>query len=275
MVIFLQSSVIMFLLVLYGICRKEVWVDLNIVLGEIMMKKQWIFITALMTIPVIFGACNNLSKNSDASYEDDSGSKNNIAVHQVAQEDKNIQEADLPKIFQKNIVNGNRELSFLCADYDNDGTLEAFGVSADESTAADERVAKLYFINGKGNCEEIPYPKKEDFVVETWVKNDFVGDGEIVGQDDEKFFVWIENFGGPGSLAHVFGVKDGKYFRTNISGEVEDFVISEDGLYIGTTSFFKDIDSPDFAGREWMLHYFKYDNTKEEFIEIRSEPADV
>lgn len=275
MVIFLQSSVIIFLLVLYSICRKEVWVDLNIVLGEIMMKKQWIFITALMTIPVIFGACNNLSKNSDASYEDDSGSKNNIVENQVTQEDRNSQEAELHKIFQKNIVDGNQELSFLCADYDKNGTLEAFAVSADEGNDVDEREANLYFINDKGDCEEIPYPKKEDFVAETWVKNEFVGNGEIVGHEEEKFFVWIENFGGPGSFAHIFGVKDGKYFRTNISGEVEDFAISEDGLYIGTTSFFKDIDSPDFAGREWMLHYFKYDNTKEEFIEIRSEPADV
>lgn len=239
------------------------------------MKKQWISVICLMIVLVVFSSCANLFDNGHLSDKDDLSNKNDVIENQLSKEDKTAQEAKLHKIFQRNIAKSDNEVSFLCADYDNDGTLEAFGVSADKSTAVDECVAKLYFINGKGNCEEIPYLKKEDFVVETWVKNDFVGDGEIVGQDNEKFFVWIENFGGPGSLAHVFGVKDGKYFRTNISGKFEDFAISEDGLYVGTKSFFKDIDSPDFAGREWMLHYFKYDNTKEEFIEIRSEPTDV
>ena len=240
------------------------------------MKKQLIFIMTVMVILGNFTACINSSKNQTVYHQEDSRNKNNIVSNKDTQEDNISQESKLHKMFQNHIVNGDNEISFLCADYDNNGTLEAFGVSTHyEGNGSDECVANLYFINDKGNCEDIPYLRNEDSVVETWVKNEFVGDGEIVGHEDENFFVWTENFGGPGSLAHVFGVKDGKYFRTNISSKVEDFSVADDGLYVGTTSFFRDIDDPKFAGREWILHYYKYDGNIHEFVEMRSEPADI
>ncbi len=240
------------------------------------MKKQLIFIMTVMIILGNFTACSDSSKNQNVYHKENSNSENNTVSDQVTQEDKISQEAKLHKIFQNHIVAGDNEINFLCADYDNNGTLEAFGVSTHyESDSADECIANLYFINDKGNCEDIPYIKNEDSVVETWVKNEFVGDGETVGHEEEKFFVWTENFGGPGSWAHVFGVKDGRYFRTNISGKVEDFGVADDGMYAGTTSFFRDIDDPEFAGREWILHYYKYDGNIYEFIEMHSEPADI
>ncbi len=164
------------------------------------------------------------------------------AVSEAAEPKKQV---DLKACFQDQI--GKKYAEFLSDDYDGDGREEAYVITGDYSDVDmlyDN--AYIYFVSSEGEC--------------TPIGSKLTGRiGKAVDTGKGKFMVWIRTAGGSGSLAYIYGVKNGQVHIPEISGQYDIFW-QDNGSYFAEKGDF------DKGYHDWKTHEFSYDANKMEFI---------
>jgi len=140
-------------------------------------------------------------------------------------------------------------VDFLYADYDGDGTYEAFGLC--ENYQDGERVdgLSIWFAN-------------DDDAFEVEQVGGFLSEPVIAGQN--VFYVFEISAGGSGSTSHVYGVRNGKPYQPLIAMQSEkhlQWFSGENGVF---TSSLDDW-SRGFHGH--TLQFYRFDETDKEFYE--------
>lgn len=145
----------------------------------------------------------------------------------------------------------NTEIDFYYADFDGNGTYEAFGV-----TGVGE--------DGLYNNVEITYITSDRTVVPIDTDSSFYGlPLGLLSVDNAKFLLWSKTAGGSGATTYLFGVKNGTLYQPKVSGTHDSFYYNENmDCYIGTTSNFS------HNGHEYIPSYYEYDMATGEFIPV-------
>ncbi len=142
---------------------------------------------------------------------------------------------------------GSDYLYFISGDYDNNGEIEAFGITGDEENDMGYHPnADIWYIDSSGNCTNI--------LSDTYgvlYDNVFVENGQ--------FLVWEQYAGGSGGMAVILGVKNGTVFEPNISRSCDMFRY-ENGDYVATMHDFSK------GYHDYIDIYFTYDAQTREFI---------
>ncbi len=207
----------------------------------------------------------------DMSY---SGFENNfVTLKTIYMEKDNIENSEdkLLNAFIDKVVGKNSDyLYFLPDDYDNDGVLEAFGITGWGLGEDTHTNVNIWFIDSQCNC--------------TLAKSDTYGRlMQPIAVSNGKFISWCETAGGSGSRDIVLGCKNGKLFEPKISGKYAGFgdrnmeyMFSDyydferlNCDYIGYYSYFKD-----GGGHMWDPIPFDYDSSNREFVERKNQLLD-
>jgi len=133
-------------------------------------------------------------------------------------------------------------------DYDNDGTEEAFIVTA-----------KSYDMDIYEGCTIWFYKNGSLYVVED--KDIFGYPKDIFKTNNHFYFVWEKFGGGSSSVSYVYGVKDGSFCEANISKKYMDFGRNENG------EIFAWSDDWSKGYHDIIEHVFKYNPDTREFYE--------
>lgn len=160
----------------------------------------------------------------------------------TAEPKKNV---DLKACFNEQI--GKKYAEFLQDDYDGDGKEEAYvitGTYSDADMLYDN--VNIYFVSSNGDCSMLGEKL-------TGIKNKTVDTG------NGKFMVWIRTAGGSGSLAYIYGVKNGQAHVPKVSGQYDTFW-QENGSYFAEKGDF------DKGYHDWTTYEFTYDAANKEFI---------
>ncbi len=159
---------------------------------------------------------------------------------------------------------GEDYLFFLPSDYDDDGVLEAFGITgnpADDWGIHDK--VNIWFISSDCKCTKVK-------------SNTYGWLGETITVSNGSFITWDVNAGGSGTSTLIYGCKNGKLFEPNVSGKYDGFVDRtmrnrySDGSdfdilncdYIGYDDYFKT-----GGGHVWEPVAFEYNADTREFIQ--------
>lgn len=154
-------------------------------------------------------------------------------------------------------TNGQNELYFIYDDYDNDGIYEAFGITG-ESVSEDGYCmnVKIYYISSWGEVDCIN--KGESLYGYLAEENGKM----LLEAKSAKFLVWEKTANGPASTSYIWGVLDGKFFETDISGMYGWFgkLSQETNIYVGGITFIQD------GCRQEQDYYFTYDENSHQFV---------
>ena len=160
-------------------------------------------------------------------------------------------EAQLKMLLQKSMPSD--MIFFDYDDFDSDGNFEAFAVCSS---------MKVDDINGNivnyDSCQLWYSDKNGARILED---NLYGYPSDTVTAGNAKFIVWEMSAGGSGSLSVIYGVRDGKPYQPAISRKYEWFCFS-DGKYQAETNDFS------LGYHTYDTHYFSYDESSREFIEI-------
>lgn len=121
---------------------------------------------------------------------------------------------------------GLETLYFIYDDYDGNGTKEAFAIRGKKEADSCTNVV-IYYVDG----ENIRQMNDKEYY-------GYYSHEQLLETGKQKFLVWELDAGGSGSLSYVFGVKDGKSYQPQISGNYEAFW-GQDGNYSVTYNYFK------------------------------------
>lgn len=160
----------------------------------------------------------------------------------------------------KEYIGNQNLLYFIKEDFDNDGIEEAFGITGNDGEYGTSDV-NIYFMSSTGNIELI---KSDTY---GYLNYDSESQKKYLNINNAKFVVWEQSAGGPYSLSFIFGVKNGKYYEPEISGEYMDFWRSRydyDGIdiFVGYKSDFSK------GYHEWIPYGFIFDEDRKEFIPV-------
>jgi hypothetical protein len=148
---------------------------------------------------------------------------------------------------------GENILFFKYADFDNNGTSEAFGVIGDADVGVDTAPfgSRLYYV--------------DDTAVKL-IKSDIYGYPEFNAVDNgnlrRRFFVWEQTSGGRGSVSYVYGVKNGAAYELQISGKYKSFGVSIDSAGKFTAY------SKDYGTAQEAAFVFQFNERTLEFEEV-------
>lgn len=160
----------------------------------------------------------------------------------------------LKKAFRE-AVGEERELFFTADDFDGDGRMEAFGaVGVDDGIDLND--VSLYYIDADENASCIDtFPKIYAYGgMEAGMHWDPVMEAGSTG------FICLG--GADGQETWLYGVRDGKAYQPEVSGQYADFRKTEDGEYIA---------QPHEGGEGYYIIYYDYDPATGEFVPIKSE----
>lgn len=162
---------------------------------------------------------------------------------------------DLHKAF-KNNAGSEKELYFLCDDYDADGTIEAFGITGDDSDEDISDDIMIYFISSAGKVSPVISEK-----IYGYLTMDSESD-PILKTGKDKFIVWEQSANGSGSVSYIFGVKNGASYQPDISGKYMTFWGDNSGknIYVGYTSDFSK------GYHDYIENTFTYDTGTHQFV---------
>lgn len=136
------------------------------------------------------------------------------------------------------------------ADYDGDGTKEAFAViGSDTSSGISDSIEGVYFIDSTGYVEAVRTSFYADLCSET-TYTEYAGKG---------FFSCDITAGGSGWKTYLFSVKDGECYELNLSGSLQGFY-NKNGICYTTESVFSAE-----TGHEWVDVELIYDEITQEF----------
>jgi len=136
------------------------------------------------------------------------------------------------------------------ADYDGDGTKEAFAViGSDTSSGISDSIEGVYFIDSTGYVE----------AVRTSFYADLCSDATYTEYAGKGFFSCDITAGGSGWKTYLFSVKDGECYELNLSGSLQGFY-NRNGICYTTESVFSAE-----TGHEWVDVELIYDESTQEF----------
>lgn len=170
-----------------------------------------------------------------------------------------------PELYESFVqyISNEEEIYYICDDFDNDGTYEAYGITGT-------------FNDGDGlyNDVHIYYISNDGFVTDVNQGNILYGylGTELLDTGSAKFIVWEVSGGGSGSISYIYGVKNGQPYEPEISrcymcfGKSLEYmgVSSESAIpdsYIGYRSDFSN------GYHQDIPYYFTYDSSSHEFID--------
>ena len=209
----------------------------------------------------------------DGEYEVD-GTKcifdyNGIYLEEVRDENVVYDSADIFSTW-RNYVSIMNETSvyFLPADYDGDGTEEAFAITGTFDGEMMYNNAKIYFINAKGNvscvCEQTYGGEPLYGYLHEGVTNNYfsthTNNDYLLKAATSKFIVWEVSAYGSGSISIILGVKDGMAYEPDISNHYMDFGVNDANQFVGYSSDF----SKGF--HDYIEHIFIFDENLGQFI---------
>ncbi len=225
------------------------------------MKKRIISIFTTLAMLGTFASISGCSTQEDKDASVATATQNATQAPAKTTLDKE----GLLNVFTANV--GSDYIYFLPADYDGDGTLEAFGITAD-SEMGDGLYSgvTIWFINSEGECT----------IAES---NTYGLLKETITVPNGSFITWCATAGGSSSSGLVFGCKDGELFEPQVSGkyaafgdktmsysfsDVNDFTrLGCD--YIGYDSYYSN------EGHIWEPIAYDYDSDTREFVQAAAQ----
>lgn len=204
---------------------------------------------------LLFSACGS-DKNSTKELDK---MEKTVEENDMTMEKKSKTEADermedseekIRNYFENNIAkDGLSTLYFIYDDYDGNGTKEAFAIRGKKEADSCTNVV-IYYVDG----ENIRQMNDKEYY-------GYYSHEQLLETGKQKFLVWELDAGGSGSLSYVFGVKDGKSYQPQISGNYE-FFWGEDNRYSGAINYF----APE-GGHEYISKELVFDENTGEFVE--------
>lgn len=138
------------------------------------------------------------------------------------------------------------------ADYDGDGTKEAFAIIGENSSPdyyVSDKIQSVYFINSQGNVKEVRN-SFDGFMCNAEAYTTYSGKG---------FFSCNVTAGGSSWKTYLFSVKNGECYELNISGAIQDFYIKNNKCYTTESEFLSE------GGHVWSEIELVYDENSQEF----------
>lgn len=158
-------------------------------------------------------------------------------------------------------TSGQPEAFFLPADYDGDGTEEAFGITGnyDEDSMLYDTVT-ICFVASDGTVTPVRSTRRDGSPLYGYLhtRDD---QPNLLETDGVKFLCWEISAGGSGSLTVLFGVRDGQAYEPSVSDQYMEFNRSIDGDITGLTSDFSN------GVHEYVPHTFTFDPATAQFVE--------
>lgn len=169
----------------------------------------------------------------------------------------NSQENALLDAFIEQVVGYNSDyLYFLPDDYDNNGTLEAFGITGWGLGEETHSNVDIWFINSNKEC--------------SLVASDLYGFlRDTIDTGKGKFIIWEKSAGGSGSSSYLFGCKGTFSHSPSISGKYEYFRQENDRFFADKSDFSK-------GYHDWIIEEFIFNSATAEFaIDAKTENIDL
>ncbi len=138
------------------------------------------------------------------------------------------------------------------ADYDGNGTKEAFAIIGTNSSSdfyISDSIQGVYFISSEGIVEELGNASS-GLMCSIERCTEYAG---------KKFFSYNATAGGSGIQTYLFSVKGGNYYELEISGKIADFYSKNDICYATKSEFLQD------GGHIWPEYELIYDENTQEF----------
>lgn len=158
---------------------------------------------------------------------------------------------EFEKVF-KEAIGEEQVCQYWCYDFDNNGTIEAFGVTGN-SDGWDLNNAKVYFVNQ--NCEVLCIDDIEK-LYEFGDNRSWADEYTILNVDNIKF-VCLGGY--EGQKTFLYGVKGDLAYQPEVSGKHAAFYRLENGLYIG---------EPHEGGTEERVCYYIFNSQTGEFEQV-------
>ena len=172
-------------------------------------------------------------------------------------------EGYLHSIFENHICNRylEKEICFLYADYDRNGSFEAYAVTGNPSSYSYENAkcyedVNLYFINSDGKITKVADYEMGYNGCDAYSESS----NNLLDTGSDQFFIWEWYSGGVTSKSILYGVRDGVDYSPKCSGYFFDFHLENDHYEAW-------LDYPEYAhdrDKFWLM----YDDTKREFVTI-------
>ena len=148
-----------------------------------------------------------------------------------------------------------RELFFTMDDFDGDGRMEAFGAVGTDN-GYDLNDVSLYYIDADGTISCIDtFP-----IIYAYGGIEAGTHWNPVMDTGSTRFICLG--GADGQETWLYGVKDGKAYQPEVSGQHADFRKTEDGKYVA---------QPHEGGEGYYIIYYDFDPVTGEFVPIKSE----
>ena len=203
----------------------------------------------------------NVSSTASKKMSDQTSSKNTSS--NLTSQSSNI----APKLSDKDKMHnaflsytkGESEAYFICDDFDGNGVNEAFGITGTQDSGGNYANVNIYYVDSGFSVSKVNGSEYGGFLATYSGSN-------VMSAGNSKFIVWIENYYGPESTAHIFGVRNGSLYEPLISGEYDSIQPdnSQSGVYILSKAALGE-------GRHYDEYRFSYDNASGEFVELSSE----
>ncbi len=155
---------------------------------------------------------------------------------------------------------GESSAYFLPADYDGDGTEEAFAVTGTSDGEIGYYNAKIYFINSKGDITCVCDKTYSGDSLYGYLHQENDTNDYLLNTTTAKFIVWEVSAYGSGSDSIILGVKDGMAYEPDISNCYMNFGLTDSGEFVGYTSYFTS------EGHQYDEKVFIFDESSGQFI---------
>ena len=155
---------------------------------------------------------------------------------------------------------------FLTSDYDGNGTEESFLIMGTFDGVAGYMDAEILFLDSNGTMIQVcdtatqgdslyGYLNPRNGKLEGNETNDY-----LIPAGNARFLAWEVSAYGSASTSLIFGVRDGKPYELDISGEYMGFHQDEAGRYVAVTSDFSK------GYHDYIEQVFAFDEETKQFI---------
>ena len=156
---------------------------------------------------------------------------------------------------------GKTQIAYIPADYDGDGTQEAFGIVGQLDLPGENNYTdvSIYFIDSTGTLTLMCKEKKNGENL-----YGYLHEIPLLSVGSQQFLLWEVSAYGSGSVTLILGVQQGKAYAPLISQQYMDVSLTDTGEIIGFTSDFSN------GFHEYIQHTFRFDEASGQFEEIPS-----
>ncbi|MBR3397916.1 MAG: zinc ribbon domain-containing protein [Lachnospiraceae bacterium] len=150
----------------------------------------------------------------------------------------------------------------ICADYDKDGTREAFAVTGEPEDNGDGALyysnARVWFVSSDGQVTEMTAPEEGQRL-------------RMINTETALFYTFERHAYGSSSVSYIYGVRNGKPYEPELSGACEMFrradpsdTTEEEPVVTGPFAYTKSV----FVmgqGHTYQTHFCRYNSSAGEF----------